>query len=252
MQLLSVRILPLARDFFATHENDGRIIAKIHCKHPAPHGVAREVFDHVLLFLSAMNCWTPSEVEGPWQTNVKYTVGNGDITEPVAGDGVEVSITTDERGDTPGLLVTTVHKETTVRLSDHLFVTIQLVTHDQTKRQLSKGASFSNIVVRRSRTYTYTSTFSWTYTLALDWTCPGVKHVESEEETRGIYFCNPPSYHVVVECQPPLKCRDPSYLTKSIICKLTELVHPYIYSTANTTDSTAGDGVVGEVADDDV
>jgi hypothetical protein len=236
-------VMPLVKDFLSSDADDLRVA--FHTKLPRLHGVTQDVFDHVLLFLSSMKCWTDAEIQGPWAVAVHYTIGNADMSKTISSDNSVVTITTDERGASEGPVVTTVRDEVLIKLGDAMHVTTRLESVDHTKRQLSKGVSFSNIVVEKKRTYTYTSSCVWTYTLALRWTCPGVKHDEEDDETRHMYFCNPPSYHIDLQCRRPCKIKDPAYLANSLMCKIRELVTPF-YSTLRTTVASSDDPGAGD------
>jgi hypothetical protein len=247
-------LIPLVKDFLSSGEDDQLVLRVVlHTKLPRLVGVTQEVFDHALLFLSSMRCWTDTEIQGPWDTVVRYTIGNADMTKTISyTDDSVVTITTNERGASEGPVVTTLRKEAMVKVGDSIHVTTRLEVQDHSKRQLSKGVSFSNIVVEKKRTYTYTSSCVWTYTLALRWTCPGVKHDEEDIETRHMYFCNPPSYHIELQCRPPCKMKDASYLAQSLLCKIRELIAPF-YSTLKTTVLSSNDaaGVAREAREAD-
>lgn len=247
MSVPTQTLVPITTDFLKGDPN-ARILIKLHGHAVPQRGVSKDLFEHTLVFLGALRCWKSDETSQPWETIVRYTVLPSDVIETPREPNTEITIESDDRGETKGLVVHREPSSVRVRIGEAIYATVSLSLRDSSKRFLRKDTGYNNVVIERRKSFSFTSSSHWIYTLCLRWCSPSnasiVDASGSYIDTTSLIFANTPTFHILIECCPPCLRPDAAYLAESIMCKIGDLLPPYmkVQSTVSTMPVGAAGG----------
>lgn len=193
--------------------------------------IPKPLFDHIVVFLSTLKCWSPGEIEAPWKTVVTYDVLPCDLTNPPGRDA-KISIQSDDRGSEMAMV--SVYDADEARLTlpgEGVGFRMALRRIDKTKRILKKTAVFSNVVVDKTKTLSYKSFFAWQYRLSTRWSHPSIPTMEmgtTLESKNTLSFTQTPTYHFSIKCQGhgTQTIKDPLWFIDSYLCKIMDIIPP--------------------------
>lgn len=192
------------------------------------HALSKGMFEHIYMFLCSLRCWTVNDTPSlPWTTKVRYSIDGVDITPQEKGETYWLEA--EDSGETGGILATRTVDHGTLRLAsntttnDDFFLHMTLVTYNTSKKCLRRNAMFNNVHIEKSKTFTYTSTFTWKYQLSLRWTSPLIDSMEDCAAKTDIVFKKEPTCHLTILCDG-MKIADSAYLSDSLFCKICDLL----------------------------
>ena len=242
------QLCPLAVDFLEKHDQKQEVEYIAEARHAGltgnniQDGIRKDMFEHMLLFLSSLRCWDQGTLEKPWDTAIVYTIDPRELmdSDKVALDdtSLTVELHTDEQGESTGLVMKRLEAQQELRCltSDGFGFNMQVVHYDTTRRLLRRGATYKSVVVEKHKTFEYRATFVWKYTLRLQWSTPFLTRSQigdDADKNLPLTFQNPPTCHFSIACSgfgKPNAPRDANYLSDSLLCKVMDVL-PLSYKT---------------------
>lgn len=199
--------------------------------------VHQDFFHHALLFLSNLGCFSEEPVKqnhhggSEWNTYAVYGINSTDLVPPPPSTSTAF-IRCSDLGDSDGIMSREVLHRQTIRATDmelHCRVEqLQVLP----KTYLRPMASFRSPVVERTRSFTYTSHYTWTYTMTVRWSHPSIpsEMIGGKEDIFPLTFARPPTHHMSIECQHRSDDtrHDLRYLLDSMLCKIHDILPTHL------------------------
>jgi hypothetical protein len=195
-------------------------------------GVTKQMFDHMLLTVSRMTCWDPSEASQPWKYVVEYDVALDALERDVAEWAktkrtVKSTVECDAKGNNAVLRLSyTEQPQLLVGIGPFATIQVSLEKQCDSGQYLKKDTHFSKIVVEARKTFTFSEHFDWEYTFVLRFREPYVETSDLMEDldAKDLTFRDPPRCFVELSCRGTKATLDHAYFADSFLCKVSDLL----------------------------